>query len=976
MSASSTPKRPYGYVDEDGDDTWTEDASSSTPKRNRLQPPPSANWGSWSRASSRSSGGRSRSPLTQGLSPGDRGDSEGTSTYNSSQRALNVLPALPMIPQATPQHSDLSNLSSTSLPQDDEICFGMLKDIQIRINHTVNRPAMTLNEVQGKDGTVFVSLDLVIGEDRCDILASGFPIAIMNKKMHLALKSLVSQPLYRGMVPREEFQQKIAAAEISPGIASPNVSCTVAIILCGPRSIGESLAKDLSRFRLFLQHPNPKPLGLEYENSQYLRMFGSWLPNGAFLAPIPTESFDQDTDRRSNLDRELDDEMDLRAVMDNLPKPAYLREADIDGRVKATLLKHQKEAVSFILSRETVHDANLKSLWRLDGYVSGSPMFKHRITGYKSEKPDDVLGGIVADGMGLGKTLTMIASIVATLPGADEFATRGPSSGDSRAPLTPVKATLVIVPSVLLLDGWIDEINKHVTPGTLNYYRYHGPDRRLPLSGDFPYHVVISTYGTVAADFSRGGGVLGFFHWYRLVLDEAHLVRNWSTKQFNAVAALSAAHRWCMTGTPVQNSLDDLASLIRFLRVPQLEDAATFQKHITGRRTAGGRITKPNYGNLKLLLGSICLRRSTSTILSSLGVTFVEHRPRFSPAERQGYDDLAISCEKSIKAAVNSRFSKMNSRSILTAMLRLRIFCNTGLASPPGNPDDDVEEQFRPDEVISLLLQSGEAICSKCNTEIVTPNLGNESQGKKGVSQRQLKCLVCTQRDDGTAGSASCPNLGGDPMEGVKMGPDGQVSLSDDSKSVSYDQGAYPSKLVALLADIKEHYSEDKSIIFSFWKRSIDLVGKLFNEEGITFGRVDGDVDPPRRQRILAEFHDNPSVRVLLMTIGTGAMGLNNLSVASRVHILEPQWNPYVEDQAIGRVFRMGQSKNVCVVRYMMETSVEEIIESRQMSKVQLALKGGLRSSDQEHLEIKRRIAHLQQLEKIIGSTIISRGVV
>lgn len=63
------------------------------------------------------------------------------------------------------------------------------------------------------------------------------------------------------------------------------------------------------------------------------------------------------------------------------------------------------------------------------------------------------------------------------------------------------------------------------------------------------------------------------------------------------------------------------------------------------------------------------------------------------------------------------------------------------------------------------------------------------------------------------------------------------------------------------------------SIIFSFWKRSIDLVEKLFNEQDITFGRVDGDVDPSRRQRILAEFHDNPSVRVLLMTIGTGAVG-------------------------------------------------------------------------------------------------------
>ncbi len=63
------------------------------------------------------------------------------------------------------------------------------------------------------------------------------------------------------------------------------------------------------------------------------------------------------------------------------------------------------------------------------------------------------------------------------------------------------------------------------------------------------------------------------------------------------------------------------------------------------------------------------------------------------------------------------------------------------------------------------------------------------------------------------------------------------------------------------------------SIIFSFWKRSLDLVGELLDEEGIAFRRVDGDIDTSRRKELLAEFQDKPSVRILLMTIGTGAMG-------------------------------------------------------------------------------------------------------
>jgi len=60
------------------------------------------------------------------------------------------------------------------------------------------------------------------------------------------------------------------------------------------------------------------------------------------------------------------------------------------------------------------------------------------------------------------------------------------------------------------------------------------------------------------------------------------------------------------------------------------------------------------------------------------------------------------------------------------------------------------------------------------------------------------------------------------------------------------------------------------------------------------------------------------------MTLGTGAVGLN-LTVANRVHILEPQWNPSIEKQAIGRVMRLGQEKQVAIVRYIVEHTVEQV---------------------------------------------------
>lgn len=80
----------------------------------------------------------------------------------------------------------------------------------------------------------------------------------------------------------------------------------------------------------------------------------------------------------------------------------------------------------------------------------------------------------------------------------------------------------------------------------------------------------------------------------------------------------------------------------------------------------------------------------------------------------------------------------------------------------------------------------------------------------------------------------------------------------------------------------------------------------------------------PERRRQISQFQGDPTIRALIMTLGTGAVGLN-LTIASRVHILEPQWNPFVEKQAIGRVMRLGQKKKVTIVRYIVENTVEQV---------------------------------------------------
>lgn len=119
--------------------------------------------------------------------------------------------------------------------------------------------------------------------------------------------------------------------------------------------------------------------------------------------------------------------------------------------------------------------------------------------------------------------------------------------------------------------------------------------------------------------------------------------------------------------------------------------------------------------------------------------------------------------------------------------------------------------------------------------------------------------------------------------------------------------------------------SFDFSIVFSFWRQSLDVLGQLLLERGVPYSRIDGQIKPERRKEILTAFGSKVSERVLLMTLGTGAVGLNDLSVASRVHFLEPQWNPSVESQAVGRVLRIGQERKCHIVRYIMKGSIEKV---------------------------------------------------
>jgi SWI/SNF-related matrix-associated actin-dependent regulator of chromatin subfamily A3 len=270
-----------------------------------------------------------------------------------------------------------------------------LRDIQIRITQLQNQNSITFEEA-GRDEDIFQSPKLVFEKDCCDVQSQeGVSIASMNKKAHFVLRSLssIGRVRYKGLIPRAKLKEKLDTAARSSGPKSSDLTCSMPLLVFGGRSIADSIAKELSRYCLFLQHPYPMPIPFLYENPQYPNIISSSFSNGALLPPISVETFQPGLEADLRGEERGHDAEDFMALMDNLPRHDYLKEAVIDNRIKTTLLwqvdweqasswantnypsSHQKEAVDFAMRREGIGDTKPRSLWRLDPPTSGSPVY-------------------------------------------------------------------------------------------------------------------------------------------------------------------------------------------------------------------------------------------------------------------------------------------------------------------------------------------------------------------------------------------------------------------------------------------------------------------------------------------------------------------------------------------------------------------------------------------------------------------------
>ncbi|GJN21194.1 hypothetical protein PR202_gb08651 [Eleusine coracana subsp. coracana] len=269
-------------------------------------------------------------------------------------------------------------------------------------------------------------------------------------------------------------------------------------------------------------------------------------------------------------------------------------------------------------------------------------------------------------------------------------------------------------------------------PGTVNIYVHYGQNRPKEASFIAQSDIVLTTYGVVASEFSTDGltenGSLYAVHWFRVVLDEAHTIKSSKSSISLATAALTADRRWCLTGTPIQNNLEDLYSLFRFLRVEPWRNWPLWNKLVQKPYEEGDE------RGLKLvqsILKPIMLRRTKNStdkegrpILTLPPANIEVKYCDLSEAEKDFYEALFQRSKVKFDQFVEQGRVLHNYASILELLLRLRQCCDhpflvmrmsmskQDLITAPTNSRFriDVDKNWVESSKISSLLQELEAL--------------------------------------------------------------------------------------------------------------------------------------------------------------------------------------------------------------------------------------------------------------------------
>jgi SNF2 family DNA or RNA helicase len=502
--------------------------------------------------------------------------------------------------------------------------------------------------------------------------------------------------------------------------------------------------------------------------------------------------------------------------------------------------------------------------------------------------------------------------------------------------------------------------------------------------------VVLSTYATLqseaaarrhgaAKDEATRRDTLLRVEWHRVVLDEAHCIRNVKSKTAQAAIALRATARWALTGTPLHNELDDLFSLFCFLHLAPLSDRDYWRSEVL-------RAGKAGIDRVHAVLTELMLRRTKAdrspagAPIVELPLRTVEVRRLDASAEERA---LLTALSASLRSEADALGDADRRAPLLVMLLRLRQACCFSSLCRAGAPRSAPAVPQ-----LAAIEAAVERSISRSGVDVppapASPAAASDADAELNEVLRQLAALRVSDKAGADEGDDAAAQGGGEEDdetvaalaaslaslsvgEMAATGDEGKKGesvkqsegKSEPSPKPSQSQPPPPpppppprpppasSKLRFLLEHLdalRAKSPDDKVVVFSQWVSVLRLLQPPLEAAGHRCVLFDGSLSPEQRSRALAEFRGDAGVRVCLMSLMSGGVGLN-LTAANHVVMFDLWWNPAVEQQAYDRVYRLGQRKPVSILRLVLRDSVEERLLALQERKAELAARALQRSA-------------------------------
>jgi len=382
----------------------------------------------------------------------------------------------------------------------------------------------------------------------------------------------------------------------------------------------------------------------------------------------------------------------------------------------------------------------------------------------------------------------------------------------------------------------------------------------------------------------------------------AHLIRNNKSKRHRVVTELKSRHRWCLTGTPIFNRVEDFGALLSFLRASPFDSRKYFSFFVSEPlKNSPLRALS----NLRKLFQSMSLRRRKHSVQEDLEIPARECRIQeviLEDSERQRYDKLKNSWDKILQTQTESASRRISAQCIFQIILRLRQFCNHGLDlfpssalamfSEPVNEDSTLKEALEASETCAICIRTswlqsngssqpfalgcGHLVCPQCTTKM-----------EDDLFLDEVDCNLCLRTND--TDNASYKYV---------AAYEESTRRSDPKITESFYRPS--SKVVALMRNLEREMlfgsphvkryclidpshrswtlpvltsTHSCSIIFSGWKKMLDLVEKALSNNNIPFERIDGSLSDRARRDVLHKFRTRTGYCVLLASIGSSGVG-------------------------------------------------------------------------------------------------------